>query len=231
MPPEARIFLDRDRVTGHVRREPLYRDIFQKALYGQSQDRLSILCEDEVAEGVIRGVLDVLNVELGLRHEDVVVGRNTGRHEFPSHIRTLGKFSKLSDFVLVLDGDSRAEESRLKMVAEEFGHRLQPLFLPGDASPEQWLWGILCARPDDFADTFGLAVADMRTMTDRLANLVDGAVQQRDAGKAALGAFADDIGRTVPNIARSVGRNEAKNNAIPEFLIALREQIGRWRGF
>lgn len=74
-------------------------------------------------------------------------------------------------------------------------------------------------------------MADMRTMTDRLANLVDGAVQQRDAGKAALGAFADDIGRTVPNIARSVGRNEAKNNAIPEFLIALREQIGRWRGF
>ena len=66
VPPEARIFLDRDHVTGQVRREPLYRDIFQKALYGQSQDRLSILCEDEVAEGVIRGVLDVLNVELGL---------------------------------------------------------------------------------------------------------------------------------------------------------------------
>ena len=50
VPPEGRIFLDRDHETGHVRREPLYRDIFQKALYGQSQDRLSILCEDEVAE-------------------------------------------------------------------------------------------------------------------------------------------------------------------------------------
>ena len=46
VPPEARIFLDRDGVTGKVRREPLYRDIFQKALYGQSRDRLSILCED-----------------------------------------------------------------------------------------------------------------------------------------------------------------------------------------
>ena len=64
VPREGRIFLDRDHETGHVRREPLYRDIFQKALYGQSRDRLSILCEDEVAEGVIRGVLDVLNVEL-----------------------------------------------------------------------------------------------------------------------------------------------------------------------
>ena len=53
----------------------------QKALYGQSQDRLSILCEDEVAEGVIRGVPEVLNIEMGLPHEDIVVGRNTGRNE------------------------------------------------------------------------------------------------------------------------------------------------------
>ena len=229
VPPEGRILLDRDQVTGKVRREPLYRDIFQKALYGQSQDRLSILCEDEVAEGVIRGVLDVLNVELGLRPEDVVVGRNTGRDEFRGHVRTLGKFGKLSDFVLVLDGDSRAEENRLKTVAEEFGHRLQPLFLPGDASPEQWLWGILRARPDEFAATFGLAAADMRKITDRAANLGDGAVQRRDAAKAALGVFAGDIQRTVPQIARSVGRSEAESNPIPELVLALKEQIDNWR--
>ena len=43
-----------------------------------------MLCEDEVAEGVIRGVLDVLNVRLGLRHEDVIIGRNTGRNELPA---------------------------------------------------------------------------------------------------------------------------------------------------
>ena len=231
VPPEGRIFLDRDRDTGHVRREPLYRDIFQKALYGQSQDRLSILCEDEVAEGVIRGVLDVLNVKLGLRHEDVAVGRNTGRDEFRSHVRMLGKFGKLSEFVLVLDGDSRPEENRLKTAAGEFGHALQPLFLPGDASPEQWLWDILRTRPDDYADMFGLAIADMRAMTDRVAYLGEGAVQQRDAAKAAVGVFADDVRRTVPEIARSVARREAENNAIPEFLRALEEQISSWRGF
>ena len=53
VPPEGRIFLERDAATLDVRRTPAYRDIFQKALYGQSTDRLSILCEDEVAEGVI----------------------------------------------------------------------------------------------------------------------------------------------------------------------------------
>ena len=102
VPPEARIFLDRDESTGNVVRVPLYRDIFQKALYGQSRDQLSILCEDDVAEGWIRGVLDVLNVEMELRHEDFVIGRNTGKDEFASHIRTLGKFGKLKDFVFVL---------------------------------------------------------------------------------------------------------------------------------
>ncbi len=231
VPPEGRIFLDRDRETGHVRREPLYRDIFQKALYGQSQDRLSILCEDEVAEGVIRGVLDVLNVELGLRPEDVFVGRNTGKDEFPSHVRTLGKLKKLSDFVFVLDGDSRGMENALKAVADAYGHSIQPLFLPGDVPPEQWLWDILCARPGDFAEALGLRVTDMRAMTGKLANLVEGAVQQRDESKAALGAFADEIKRSAPEIARMVGRREAKNSAIPELVLALKEQIDRWRAF
>ena len=229
VPPEARIFLDRDPETGHVVREPLYRDIFQKALYGQSRDRLSILCEDNVAEGVIRGVLDVLNVELGLRHEDVFVGRNTGKDEFPGHVRALGKFRKLSEFIFVLDGDSRAMENNLKAVAEEYGHRLQPLFLPGDASPEQWLWEVLRARPDELAADFGLAAADMKRLTERAVNLGEGAVQQRDAAKAALGVFADDIRRAVPDIARVVGRSEAESNAIPELRRGLEEQIDHWR--
>lgn len=231
VPPEGRIFLDRDRETGHVRREPPYRDIFQKALYGQSQDRLSILCEDDVAEGMIRGVLDVLNVRLGLRHEDIVVGRNTGRNEFPSHIRTLGKFRKLADFIVVLDGDSRQMENQLKLAAEKYGQQLQPLFLPGKTPPEQWLWGILNERANDYAGTLGLTETDMTTMTQRMMNLVAGAVQQRDEGKAALGAFAEEIGRTVPQIARIVGQMEAKNNSIPELLAGLEEQIGRWRNF
>ena len=91
-PRKGGIFLDRDEETGQVRRSRPYRDIFQKALYGQSRDQLSILCEDAVAEGVLRGVLDVLNVELGLLHGDVVIGRNTGRNEFPGHVSMLAKF-------------------------------------------------------------------------------------------------------------------------------------------
>ena len=231
VPPEGRIFLDRDQDTGHVRREPLYRDIFQKALYGQSQDRLSILCEDDVAEGLIIGVLDNLNVKLGLRPEDVIVGRNTGRGEFAGHVRTLGMLGKLSEFVLVLDGDARPMESKLKAEAEKHGHSLRPLFLPGDASPEQWLWRILRAQPEDYAETFGLAEAHMKRMTDRAANLVAGGIKQQDAAKAAIGVFAADIDRSVPDVARIVGRMEAETGAIPELLRGLTDHIDRWRKF
>ena len=229
VPPEARIFLDRDAETGQVRRAPPYRDIFQRALYGQSRDQLSILCEDAVAEGVLRGILDVLNVELGLLHGDVVIGRNTGRDEFPGHVRTLAKFDKLSGFILVLDGDSRALEDRLQAVAEQHGHAVQLLFLPGDSPPEQWLWDAVRKRPDDYASRLGLTAADMKKSMDDLKRLFNGRVQQRDAAKVSITALADRLERTVPDVARIVGQREAERNAMPELLAGLRTLIERWR--
>ena len=229
VPPDARIFLDRDDTAGHVHRVPLYRDIFQKALYGQSRDRLSVLCEDDVAEGIVRGVLDVLNVRLGLRHEDVVIGRNTGRNEFAGHVRTLGKFGKLRDFILVLDGDSRDLSETLQAVAERYGQYVEPLFLPGDASPEHWLWDSIRRRPNDYAPRLGLPAADLeRTMGD-VQRLVEGAVRQSDEAKAAMGALAFDLDRTVPDLARIVGQRETEANAIPELRTGLTEQINAWR--
>ena len=229
VPPDARIFLDRDDATGQVRRAPLYRDIFQKALYGQSRDQLSILCEDGVAEGLIRGVLDVLNFELELRHEDIVIGRNTGRDEFPGHVRTLGKFGKLSDFLFVLDGDSRAMENQLRSVGKKYGYPVQPLFLPGSGPPEQWLWDTLRKKAAEYAVALNRTEADLERSMRNLKQLADGAVQQRDAAKTALGSFAYSLGRTVPDIARIVGHREARDNAIPEFLMELKDQIGSWR--
>ena len=229
VPPEARIFLDRDDETGQVRREPLYRNIFQKALYGQSQDKLSVLCEDAVAEGVIRGVLDIVNVELGLRHEDFIIGRNTGINEFPGHVHTLGKFGKLSDFILVLDGDSRAMEKRLTAIGGKYGYAIQPLFLPGNAPPEQWLWSMLREQAEDYAARVGLPVAEMKSKMAALEGLVEGAVKKQDAAKTTLGVFADKVAMTVPEIARIVGHREAEKNSIPELLVDLKGQIDRWR--
>ena len=58
VPLKGRIFLDRDIETNKVQVMPNYRDIFQKVLYGQSRNKLSILCEDKIAEAIVRDVLD-----------------------------------------------------------------------------------------------------------------------------------------------------------------------------
>ena len=229
VPPEARIFLDRDESTGQVRRAPPHRDIFQKALYGSSGDRLSILCEDAVAEGVIRGVLDVLNIELGLLHGDVVIGRNTGRDEFQNHVRTLSKFHKLSDFILVLDGDSRGLDAQLQAIAAQRGHAVHLLFLPGDGPPETWLWRVLRKRPDEYAARLGLSPADFRKSMGDVERLSEGVVRQRDAARVAVTALADRLERSVPEVARIIGRREAERNAIPELLAGLKALIDQWR--
>ncbi|WP_420632762.1 AAA family ATPase [Candidatus Palauibacter sp.] len=229
VPAEARLFFERDDQTGEVRRAPLYRDIFQKALYGQSRDQLSILCEDAVAEGIIRGILDWLNIEIGLRHEDVVVGRDTGKDEFAGHIRTLGMFNKLADFVFVLDGDARNLEHRLRAAAEEFGHTVRLLFLPDRGTPEQWLWDAIRLRPADYTSHLGIAQSDLVPRMEDLERSIEGAVQQKDEARVALSDLAQALGRTPPEIARIVGRVEAERGAVPELVEALRDRIETWR--
>ena len=231
VPPEARLFLDRNEDTAEVYRVPLYRDILQKALYGQSRDQLSILCEDQEAEGLLHGFLDVLNVKIGLRHDDYIIGRDTGQSEFPGHIRTLGKFGKLGDFLLVLDGDSRSQETVLKSVASDYGQSIQPLFLPGDCAPETWIWQTLKNHRDDYATLLGITSADLEQRMRSIRQMVDGAVRQQNPDKVALEELALEINRTVPEIARTIGQREAQrpHGTAVAFFAQLEEQITAWR--
>ena len=229
VPPEGRIFLERDAVTLDVTRTPVYRDIFQKALYGQSTDRLSILCEDEVAEGVILGVLDVLNYRNGTRHDDFVVGRDTGR----GHVHAFGKFGKLAGFVFVLDGDAADKAPALIEAASRYGHKLDPLFLPGRSSPEAWIWNTVRDRPDEYAREYGLTAQDLRA---RLASIEqtfagDATTRRQDVPKAMVRALADELTRAVPEIARVAGRleTEAARGEMASFSVGLTERIDAWR--
>ena len=199
VPPEGRIFLERDATTLDVTRRPAWRDIFQKALYGQSTDRLSILCEDEVAEGVILGVLDVLNYRNGTRHDDFVIGRDTGSDEFRGHVHAFGKFGRLAGFVFVLDGDAQDRAPALIEAASQYGHKLEPLFLPGRSAPEAWIWNAVRERPDEYAREYGLSAQDLRA---RLASIEqtfagDATTRRRDVPKAMVRALADELTRAV----------------------------------
>ncbi len=231
VPQDARIFLERDDKTADVLMMPAYRDIFQRSLYGQSRDRISILCEDAVAEGVVRGVLDVLNTRMGLRHEDFSIGRNAGKNEFPAHVRTLGKFNKLNSFLFVLDGDAREMESSIKSAASESGGNVQPLFLPGNNSPECWIWETLRIRYEEYGTSLGMNSEDIRRRMSDIEQMLGEDVQQRDVAKTRLDALASEVNRAPAEIARIVGQMETENRdrEIAEFLIPFQEQITNWR--
>lgn len=231
VPPDGRLFLDREERTAEVRLMPVWRDIFQKALYGQSRDQLSILCEDAIAESVIRGVLDVLNPLMDLRPDDVLVGRNTGRDEFPAHVHTLGKFGKLRDFLMALDGDAREAEPRIEQAAERYGHHARLVFLPGKESPESWVWNSLRKHPQEYADALGITQSGMERSMQQIEQLVEGGVQQKSFLKPALNAFAEDLNRQATDIARLAGRTEAENRRgdMGRFRVELEEHITTWR--
>ena len=233
VPPEGRKFLDRDETTSDVKLMPAYKDIFQKSLYGQSRERLSILCEDEVAEGIILGVLDVLQPKLGLRHEDFSIGRDTGRDEFPSHVSMLGKFDKLTDFIFVLDGDAKGIVPKVQKAAKRYGQIVDPLFLPGDKSPELWIWKRLEQDVEDFSNLLGLLGDEMKRQMQAVKQTMEGAVRKRDRAKAVLEAFAEEVKRSPPELGRIVGKHDAESNhkAMRGLLIELEEQINAWRRF
>lgn len=232
VPLEGRIFLDRDPQSADVSALPPYRDIFQKALYGQSRDQLSILCEDAVAEGLILGVLDVLAVRMALRHDDFVIGRDTGRDEFPAYVRMLAKVGKLQDFVLVLDGDSRNTAVRIGQVANQVGQYAEPLFLPGEESPEVWIWDSMRRNVEEHAEVLGLTTGEMRRRMRATEQIFEGSIGRKgDVAKGCLDVFATDLNRRSRDVARIAGRVETEKGGggMAEFVGRLQEQIEMWR--
>ena len=231
VPPEGRLFLDRDEQTLDVRMLAPHRDIFQKALYGQSREQLSILCEDEVAEGALLGVLDVLQPRLQLRPGDFHIGRNTGVSEFPAHIRALGKFRLLAGFIFVLDGDARDWKEKLRSIAEGYGHAFRPLFLPGEGPPEQWIWEALESRPTEYENHLGMSSADIENQMRSIERVKEGSLEKGSPTKQMIDALAGQLNRSVVDLARIVGRQEAESGGyeVADLVRGLEERIGLWR--
>ncbi|GAA5163657.1 hypothetical protein GCM10025770_16230 [Viridibacterium curvum] len=226
VPPEGRIFLERTHGNVHV--QPPYRDIFQRAFYGQSQDKLSILCEDEVAEGLILGVLDVLNPRLNLTPDDVTVGRDTGKDQFPQHVETLGKFQLLDEFVLVLDGDARGVEPAVQQAAQRFNRTMSPLFLPGETPPEDWIYVALERRATQYVEELGApGLAELlRSLRQSFENASD---KPTNIIKQRYATLADSLQREPKEIARIVGRWEAANGDMKIFASELEQAVYNWR--
>lgn len=173
VPAEGRVFLERS--GDNVVVVPPLRDVMQRAFYGQSMDRLSIFCEDELTEAIVRGVVEVIAPRLDLSPSVIEVGRNTGKEDLPQHVRALAKLQTLDDFLLVLDGDARDILPKIEEAARECGQSVRPILLPGGATPEAWIWECLAARPGEYGPGLGTNAEDLTRLLSQFKGLFAGA--------------------------------------------------------
>jgi predicted ATPase len=230
VPIDARIFLERidDNV---IQRDP-YKDIIQKAFYGQSLEKVSVLCEDDIAESFLHGVMDYLNPRLGLVPDDMKIGRDTGKNEFKQHIEAIGKFQQLDGFIFVLDGDAKNLEGGLiKHADDKFKKTIKPLFLPGDI-PETWAWAILHEYTAEYAIELGLKEIDLKKQLIDSDKFFDNATDKPTSiMKNKYFSFCERINRVHTDLMRRITLHEAARQIgdIKNFIDEFEMQIRNWQ--
>jgi predicted ATPase len=230
VPREARLFLER--ADGDVATRPPYRDTVQRAFYGRSFDRLTVLCEDDAAEAVLRGVFDVLKPRLGWLDEDLEVGRDSGKGEFAAYVRAFGRLRLLESLLFVLDGDARDVEAAIRDAARQEGQPSSLLFLPGDASPEAWVWARLKAGVTPYADQFGVDPTTLSRELDQIEHAYAGAADKpANIAKNRLATLVDRLARSVPEVCRLVARRELEAGVrdVVAFAAEVEAAVETWR--
>ena len=79
---------------------------------------------------------------------------------------------------MVLDGDSRTVEAAVRSAAELHGAQVNPLFLPGESSPEDWTWRVLGQQGDDYAEELGLAPMELARRMAEIDRITEGGAHQ-----------------------------------------------------
>ncbi len=230
VPPNGRIFLERDE-GGQVSVAEPYRDLVQNALYGRSTDALNVLCEDETAEGILRGVFDSLLPKLRVRNESVRVGRDTGADEFAAHATAFRKFGQIQNFVFVLDGDQQ-NTNVANNILRSASTNVPVLFLPSADSPERWVWRRLRQHCDEVVSRLGVLPTDLVGRMDGLDSVYDSASDPpAQIAKSKLRDLAESLDRDVPSVSRIVAQIEAdrRESDIQPLVEGLEDALAQWR--
>lgn len=230
VPDTGRVFLDRDE-AGNVSVVSAYRDIVQNALYGRPAHTLNILCEDKVAEALLRGLFDHIASRERFSPESIKVGRDTGASEFPGHARAFRKFGQIDNVVFVLDGDRRDSDDARK-IRDAAGRDVPVFFLPGRDGPEAWVWDQLRQGGDGTAEALGIDANDLAQRTRRIDsshNSTSGGASE--IAKYKMNALAEILDRSVSNLCRAFMVVEAQRDAseVQPLLRDLTDAVNDWR--
>ena len=230
VPAHGRIFLDRDE-AGQVVVRPPYRDIVQDALYGRSDDALNFLCEDEISESILQGIIDVICPKHGIGRESFRIGRDTGADEFPNHAAALQKFSTVDNLVFVLDGDRRSANIEQR-IREKAGSAVPVVFLPGDDVPEAWVWDTMQKNLGQTAGQLGIDAHTLSLRMSQTGSLFDLASDSAsNIIKSKLRDLADALQREPVDVCRLVASREAghSNSDIQPLVEAIENALLQWR--
>ena len=235
VPSNGKIFLDRDDISGEVVVRPAYRDIIQNPLYGRLNEKLKLLCEDEIAEGILEGVFDYLLPQERIQWEAVNIGRDTGASEFPQHAQALRKFGQIQDTVFILYGDQRGSqiENRIQEAAGP-AVDIPILYLPGNEAPESWVWNCLKdMHSERVSEQLGIDQQSLMSIMNRLDAMYKLASESpSEVMKSKFRSLSDALHRDASDICRIVARLEANltNSDIQPIVDELREILKDWRG-
>ena len=231
VPLNGRIFLDRDDASGEVVVRPAYRDLIQNALYGRSSEMLKLLCEDEIAEGILEGIFDFLLPKEGMNREAIRIGRDTGASQFPIHAETLRKFGQIQNTVFVLDGDQRNGDIALK-IQDAAKRTVSILFLPGNEAPESWVWDRLKYIPDAEIGRLGNTRAGLSNLMNQLDAIYSSASDSpSEIAKNKFQSLSESLRREASEICRIVARLEAgqRESDIQPLADGMQEILRQWR--
>ena len=231
VPTRGRIFLDRDEESGKIIIRPPYRDVIQNALYGRSSEALKLLCEDEIAEGILKGVFDLLLSKERIKWESVQIGRDTGASEFPMHARALAKFGQLQNTIFILDGDQQDREIAQKIQAAGPGINIPILFLPGSGAPENWVWDKLQQISAADAAQLGTNSGVLSNLMEQLDATYAPVSESPETPKTKFLTLSEHLSREAPEVCRILARLEAerKESDIQPFVEELQRILLQWR--
>ena len=99
----------------------------------------------------------------------------------------------MSNFIFILDGDAKDMETKLESIASKHGQSANVLFLPGNGSPEQWIWGTLKNSHSTYAEELGMP--DLLQNINNIEKMVEGVVRQNKPVKVALSELAETTER------------------------------------
>jgi len=234
VPFNGKIFLDREDAFGKVVVRPAYRDLVQNAIYGRSYEMLKLLCEDNIAEGILKGIFDLLLPQERIEWELIQIGYDAGASEFPVYARALAQVNQLQDTVFILGGNQRGGEveGEIQKAAGRWVN-IPILFLPGGGTPENWVWDRLKHISDTEVQQFGMNRENLSNLMNQLDALYDSASESpSEIAKSKFRSLSESLHREASEICRIVARLEAdqKESAIQPLVGNLLGILRQWRG-